>query len=232
MKNVFLLIFVFVFGFVSAQTINQLDAQGLRHGIWKKNYDNTKVLRYEGEFNHGKEIGVFKYYKNLDNKASLTATKQFNEKDNKAYVTFFTSNGKVISEGLMNGKLYIGEWKYYQKNSNKLLTLENYDNEGLLDGNRFVYYENGQMAEKQFYVHGKLEGSSVWYSDKNVVLKEFQYANGELHGVSKFYNPKGELILEGAYKRGKKDGVWKTYENGKLIEEKDYTYVPKYIKKQ
>jgi len=231
MKNIFVLVFIFTVGSISAQSINQFDADGFRHGIWKKNYDNTNILRYEGEFNHGKEIGIFKYYKNVDNKASLTATKQFNETDNKSYVTFFTSKGKVVSEGQMDGKLYIGEWKYYQKNSNTLLTLENYDNEGLLDGERLVYYENGQIAEKQFYNHSKLEGASIWYSEKNVVLKEFQYVNGELHGVSKFYSPKGELILEGAYKRGKKDGVWKTYENGKVIEEKDYTYVPKYIKK-
>ncbi|MFH4966078.1 toxin-antitoxin system YwqK family antitoxin [Gaetbulibacter sp. M235] len=231
MKKVFVSIFIFAVGFISAQTINQLDADGMRHGIWKKYYENTTILRYEGEFNHGKEIGLFKYYKNVDQKASLTATKQFNETNNKSYVTFFTSKGKVVSEGQMDGKLYIGEWKYYQKNSNKLLTLENYDDEGLLNGDRSVYYENGQIAEKQFYVHGQLEGDSVWYSEKNIVLKEFQYVNGVLHGLSKFYNPKGELILEGSYKRGKKDGIWKTYENGKLIEEKDFTYKPKYIKK-
>ena len=231
MKKVFVLLFLVEVTLVSAQTINQFDSEGLRHGIWKKYYDNTTILRYEGEFNHGKEIGLFKYYKNVDKKASLTATKQFNETDNKAYVTFYTSKGKVVSEGEMAGKLYIGEWKYYQKNSKKLLTLENYDSEGLLDGDRFVYYENGQVAEKQFYIHGKLDGPSFWYSEKNVVLKEFQYVNGELHGVSKFYNPKGDLILEGNYKQGKKHGIWKTYENEKLIEEKDFTYKPKFIKK-
>jgi antitoxin component YwqK of YwqJK toxin-antitoxin module len=231
MKKVFVLLFLVEVTLTSAQTINQFDSEGLRHGIWKKYYDNTTVLRYEGEFNHGNEIGLFKYYKNVDKSASLAATKQFNEANNKAYVTFYTSKGKVVSEGEMDGKLYIGEWKYYQKNSKKIMTLENYDNQGLLDGDRFVYYENGQIAEKQFYVHSQLEGASIWYSEKNVVLKEFQYVNGELHGLSKFYNPKGELILEGSYKQGKKHGIWKTYESGKLIEEKDFTYKPKFIKK-
>ncbi len=224
MKNLALIIFVFFAGLVSAQTVNQLDTEGKRHGIWKKYFDDTTVLRYEGEFNHGKEIGLFKYYKNIEKKASLTATKQFNNVDNKAYVTFFTSTGKVVSEGEMDGKIYIGVWKYYQKNSDKLLTLENYDLNGELDGDRFVYYENGEIAEKQFYRHGKLEGPSFWYTDKNVVLKEFYYVNGELHGLAKSYDPKGQLILEGNYKQGKKHGIWKTYENGKLIEEKDYTY--------
>lgn len=209
---------------VSAQTVNQFDADGKRHGIWKKYFEGTKVLRYEGQFNHGKETGVFKYYKNIDMKASLTATKQFNDTNNKAHVTFYSSQGKVISEGEMDGKAYIGEWKYYHKNSDKIMTLEHYDTEGRLDGEKLVYYENGQVAQKQWYVHGKLDGLYLLYSDKNVVLKEFFYVNGELHGPSKVYNPKGELIVEGDYKHGEKHGIWKYYENGKLTDEKDFTY--------
>lgn len=211
---------------LASQNINQLDPDGKRHGIWKKYYDDTKVLRYEGKFNHGKEIGLFKYYKNVDNKASLAATKQFNSSNNKSYATFFTSKAKVISEGEMDGKLYVGEWKYYHKNSKSLLILEHYNQNGLLDGERYVYFENGQVAEKQFYVNGKLEGASILYSEKKVVLKKFYYVRGELHGLSKFYNPKGELLIEGHYKNGKKDGIWKYYENGKLIEEKDFSYKP------
>lgn len=226
-----LLLFFFSLMSFSAQEINQFDAEGKRHGIWRKNFDGTKVLRYEGAFLHGKEIGVFKFYKNIKNKAILTATKAFNEHDGKAYVKFLASNGKVISEGTMEGKTYIGTWKYYQKNSEKLLTLETYNTSGQLTGERFIYYPNGQIAEQQNYTNGMLDGVSKWYSEKNVVLKEYNYVNGELHGMSKYYSPKGELITEGAYKRGKKEGIWKFYENGKLIEEKDFTYKPKYIKK-
>tara|TARA_R110001583_G_scaffold33902_10_gene114310 strand:+ start:4270 stop:4965 length:696 start_codon:yes stop_codon:yes gene_type:complete len=222
---------LFVSTLVASQTINQLDANGKRDGIWKKYFDDTKILRYEGEFSHGKEIGLFKFYKNVADKASLTATKQFNEKDTKAYVIFYTSMGKVVSEGEMNGKMYVGAWKYYQKTSNKLLTLENYNESGLLDGDRFVYYENGQVAEIKHYENGKLQGKSVWYSENNVVLKEFVYANDQLHGPSKYYNSKGELIIEGQYKNDKKSGIWNYYEGGKLTNEKDFTYYSKPKKK-
>ncbi|NCO63145.1 MAG: toxin-antitoxin system YwqK family antitoxin [Flavobacteriales bacterium] len=227
MKKGLIIIFLCFVKLAVGQAINQFDEQGKRHGVWKKVFDGTTVLRYEGEFNHGKETGLFKYYKYIDKQASLTATKQFHEDDNKAYVTFYTSKGKVISEGMMHGKIYIGEWKYYQKNSNQLLILEHYNAQGLLEGDRFVYYENGQIAEKQFYSKGVLEGLTVLYSEKNVVLKVFNYVNGELHGLSKFYNPKGDLILEGYYKSGAKHGVWKYYENGKLIEEKNFANKPK-----
>ena len=214
-----------------AQNVNQFDADGKRHGIWKKNFEGTSVLRYEGEFFHGKEIGLFKFYKNIKNKAILTATKHFNEDNNTAEVKFLASNGKLISEGQMDGKIHVGIWKYYQKNSDKLLTLEHYNANGELTGERFVYYPNTKIAEKQNYLKGKLNGVSFWYSENEVVLKEYMYVNGELHGQAKFYNPKGELVSEGQYKKNKKHGVWKYYENGKLVDEKDFTYKPKYIKK-
>ncbi|TNJ43074.1 toxin-antitoxin system YwqK family antitoxin [Tamlana fucoidanivorans] len=230
MKHLVILVLLFTSTLFS-QNINQFDAQGKRHGIWKKYFDDTNILRYEGQFHHGKEIGVFKFYKLYKGKGILSATKTFNANDNIVEVKFMASNGKVISEGLMNGKMYIGEWKYYQKTSDKLLTLEAYNDEGKLIGERLVYYPNGNIAEKQNYANGQLQGESIIYSEKEVVLKKLQYDGGELHGPAAFYNPKGELITEGAYKRDKKNGIWKYYENGKLVDEKDFTYHPKYIKK-
>ena len=216
---------------VVSQNTNQLDANGKRHGLWEKNFDGTNVLRYEGEFLNGKEIGLFKFYKNIEKKAILTATKTFNKNDSKAYVKFFASSGKLISEGTMDGKLYVGAWKYYQKDNEKLLTLEHYDASGNLDGERLVYYPNGEIAEKQFYKAGKLEGVSVVFSDKKVLLSEVIYVNDELHGYSKYYEPNGKLVAEGLYKNGKKEGIWKYYEDGKLTEEKNLSSVPKNIKK-
>lgn len=231
MKIAFTTLILFISTFVFSQAINQFDANGNRHGIWKKTFDKSSVLRYEGEFLHGKEIGLFKFYINVKNKAVLSATKEFNEKDNRAYVKFLASNGKVISEGTMDAKKYVGVWKYYQNANKELLTLENYTDEGLLNGERFIYYLNGQVAEKQFYKNGLKHGVFIGYSDKNVVLEELIYVNDELHGYAKYYSPMGELVIEGNYKRDKKEGIWKYYENGKLIEEKNLSYAPKYIKK-
>jgi antitoxin component YwqK of YwqJK toxin-antitoxin module len=97
MKHIFtyfLLLLVFT---VSSQNINQFDGNGNRHGIWKKNFDNTNVLRFEGQFNHGKEVGLFKFYLNVNNTAVLSATREFLENDTKAHVKFYASNGKIIS---------------------------------------------------------------------------------------------------------------------------------------
>jgi len=178
----FIILLVGWFNNAVAQTFNQSNENGKRHGVWRKYFEGTKVLRYEGAFANGKEIGLFKFYKNIKGEAVLSATRQFNDTTDIAQVKFYTSKGKVISEGNMRGKTYIGTWKYYQKNSDKLLTLENYNSEGNLDGARFVYYENGQIAEEKHYKNGLLEGKAISYSLKGVVLKTLIYVNDELHG--------------------------------------------------
>lgn len=64
MKRVYIVLFLLMScGFIFAQNINQFDANGERHGIWKKNFEDTNIIRYEGQFFHGKEIGLFKFYK-------------------------------------------------------------------------------------------------------------------------------------------------------------------------
>ncbi|GGD25480.1 toxin-antitoxin system YwqK family antitoxin [Hyunsoonleella pacifica] len=229
MRKLFFIFFLFgISNTVLTQTFNQFNENGKRHGVWRKYFEGTKVLRYEGAFSNGKEIGLFKFYKNIKGEGVLSATRQFSDSTNIAEVIFFTSKGKVISEGKMRGKIYVGTWKYYQKDSDKLLTLEHYNGLGKLEGKRFVYYNNEQVAEATNYKNGVLDGKATYYSLNNVVLKTMIYVEGEIHGEAKFYNPKGELLVEGQYKKGKKYGVWSYYENGDLIETKDFTVKGKY----
>lgn len=223
MKKSILFILLIVSSLSFSQDINQFDANGKRHGIWKKTFEGTKSVRYEGQFNHGKEVGFFKFYKYINKKSVLSATKQFSETNNIADVKFLTSKGKMISEGQMDGKKYIGEWKYYHKNSKQLLRTEQYDNNGVQQGKLLVYFENGIVAERSNYKDGKLDGKSVWYNENGVAIKEFIFEDDELHGHSKYFSNKGELLIEGVYRKGKKHGVWKYYQNGKLKEEKDFT---------
>lgn len=223
MKHSILFILLVISNLAFSQEVNQLDSNGKRHGIWKKTFEGTKAIRYEGQFNHGKEVGLFKFYKYLSKESVLSATKLFNEVNNIADVKFFTSKGRVISEGQMEGKNYIGEWKYYHKNSDQLLRIEQYDPNGLQQGELLVYYEDNTLAEKSKYKDGKLNGKSVWYNEKGIPVKEFIYENDELHGLSKYFSNEGDLLIEGVYRNGKKHGVWKYYQNGKLKEEKDFT---------
>jgi len=206
-----------------AQQLNQFDSNGKRHGKWKKNFEGTEVLRYEGQFEHGKEVGVFKFYQNLENKAVLAATRTFKKDTDIAQVVFYTSTGNKVSEGAMRGKTYVGKWLYYHKNSDQLMTSEFYNNKGKLEGLRTTYYLNGNVAEKANYKNGKLDGLSQWFSGEGVLIREYTYKDNMLHGAYKSYDEKGSLILEGQYQNDYRHGIWKTYKDGKLIEENDFT---------
>jgi len=232
MKQFSTAILLFISSLVSSQDINQFDANDKRHGVWKKNFEGTEQPRYQGQFVHGEETGEFKYYKLVKKKSMLSAVKQFNAEDGSADVKFFTSYGKLISEGKMIGKFYVGEWVYYHKNSTQIMTVENYDSNGVLNGPRMVYYKNGKLAEKSGYTHGKLEGVSRVYSENGVEIKTLIYENDELHGLAKYYTDDGQLVAEGPYKKGKKAGVWLYYRDGELVGKKDFTYIPKFKKKQ
>ncbi len=221
MKLKFLIILSVVFSIFTANSqseINQFDAQGKRHGIWEKKYEKSDQIRYSGQFNHGKEIGIFKYYcKDCLSKPSVIKT--FNDQDNSALVKYLTKKGKAISEGKMIGKNRVGEWIYYhKKNSNVIMTKEFYK-DGKLDGQKITYYLNSKIAEEVTYVNGIKQGKNNYYSPTGVLLKKLLYKNDELHGPASYYDGSGNITLEGNYKEGKKHGIWKTYKNGKFVKE-------------
>lgn len=207
---------------VNAQEYNQYDAAGRRHGQWQKVFKGTNILRYQGTFDHGKEVGLFKFFKPVKGKAVLTATREFNTTTASAKVTFYDPYGMVVSEGEMNGKTYIGAWKYYQRNSQQLLIAEHYNTTGVLHGERIVYYKNGQIAEQNYYKDGVLDGEALWYAKNGALIKKYMYVMGKLHGKAQFYDSSGHLKTEGAYKADKKHGTWTYYDQGKIVETKKF----------
>ena len=212
--------------------VNQFDSSGQRHGVWRKYYHNTDQLRYEGQFDHGKEIGEFKFYTLNKGKSVLSAVKQFNSENDLASVKFLSSTGKMISEGQMNGKLYIGKWIYYHNKSDGILSVEYYNDNGELNGEVIVYYPNGKEAERTNYTNGKREGRSLWYAENGNILKELLYMNDALNGTAKYYDGDGNIKSEGVYRNDLKHGIWKYYEDGKLIKSKDHTKRSKNPRKQ
>ena len=221
---------LFLFGFIiiapvafSQNGINQLDSQGKRHGTWIKNFEDSEQIRYKGTFDHGKEIGVFKFYCD-DCGATPIMTKSFNKNDAISEVKYFSKKGTLISEGAMKEKVRIGPWIYYHNATKIIMTKENY-NKGALDGKKFTYYKTTILAEEISYNNGIKEGPNNYYSPTGKLLKKLYYVNDELHGEAIYYDALENIVLEGAYKNGKKNGVWKTYENENILKEEMF---PKY----
>ncbi len=224
-----LLFFGVIFSCVDAfsqSDINQMDAEGMRHGVWKKTYPETDQLRYEGTFDHGKEVGEFRFFCE-DCKEQPSVIKTFNKKDNIADVKYFTVKGKLVSEGKMKDKDRIGEWVYYHENSKEVMTRENYEN-GKLQGKVITYYPDGNKTEETDYKNGIKDGEDNYYSPDGVLLKKLLYIDDQLQGKAIYYDAYGNVVIEGYYKNGKKHGLWKYYKDGKMTLEE--TFPKKYEK--
>ena len=157
MKQLFKIVFlIFSISIFSQTDSNKLDANGKKVGLWKGVFEDTKRPRYEGTFDHDKEVGLFKFFDNTK-ESNLIATREFNSKDNSAYTIFYDFNKNKISEGKVLNKLYEGLWIYYHKGSSVIMTSENYKN-GKLDGAKTINFKSGKVAEISNYKNGLLEG--------------------------------------------------------------------------
>ncbi len=215
-----LVIFLATLQVFSQSEINQMDAHGKRHGVWKKHFEGTDQLRYEGTFEHGTEVGEFRFYCE-DCKTQPMVIKNFTGKDQVAQVKYFTIKGKLVSEGQMRAQDRIGEWLYYHEKSKNIMTRENYAN-GKLDGKKTTYYPNGTVTQETIFKNGIKEGEDNYYSPEGILLKKLLYQQDQLHGPALHYDAYGNVVIEGFYKNDKKHGLWKYYKDGKVILEETY----------
>ncbi|MGV1013138.1 MAG: toxin-antitoxin system YwqK family antitoxin [Flavobacterium sp.] len=227
----YLVIILFFTCSLFAQNNNQLDANGKKQGVWKGTYEQSKRPRYEGTFEHGKEVGMFKFFDDTS-VGTLIATREFNSKDNSCYSVFYNQKGNKVSEGKLVNKLYVGEWKYYHEDSPLVMTSENYSN-GKLNGLRKVTYPSGKIAEEAYYKNGKKDGSYKKYTESGIVLEESLYKNGEFEGLAIFRSPDNVVVAKGIFVKGKKEGIWEFNTNGKITKENMTTKkVRKFVKKE
>lgn len=204
---------------LSQSDFNKLDSQGKKHGPYKGFYEESKRPRYEGTFEHGKEIGLFNFYDDTKAK-SIIATREFDAKDNSAYTTFFDQAKNKVSEGKVVNKLFEGQWKYYHQASQTVMTIENYKS-GKLEGVRSVFYPSGKIAEETSYKNNFKDGVYKKYSEDGIVLEESVFKNNEYSGLAIFKNPDGSVVSKGQFVNGKKAGIWQFFEKGKQAKEID-----------
>ncbi len=217
MKNIFLLILLTstVFSTLAQNRINRLDREGNRHGLWKKFYSNDRI-RYVGNFEHGKEVGIFKYY-SASNSENPILIKKYHSNDELADVQFYTPEGVLESKGKMKGKKREGKWLYYHPDGKSIMSEENYLN-GKLDGEYKTFYITGEPTEITFYKNGLLDGNYKKYSIKGFLYQDFNYKKGQLNGMAIYYSRKtGDLIKKGPFKDDLRVGIWENYVDGELV---------------
>ncbi|WP_338408507.1 hypothetical protein [uncultured Flavobacterium sp.] len=222
-KGIFVLIFLNMFSVQAQNNFNKLDDKGNKHGLWKGNYKETKNPKYEGTFEHGKEVGIFAFFDNTRT-ARVIATREFSPKDNSAYTIMYDQLKNKVSEGKVVNKLYEGQWKYYHKSSSVIMTLENYSN-GKLEGLCSVFYPSGKIAEEMTYKNNLKNGPYKRYTEGGIIIEESNYNNNEFDGLATFRDPDdGNIVSKGKFTNGKKTEIWQFFNKGKLINEMNMSF--------
>src|SRR4029453_3783684 len=104
-------------------------------------------------FKEGGKVGVnVTYFENGKTKlrevVSLNGTIKSEE---------MNEEGKLVSEKASRNQVPVGTWKYYWPDGKTVKIKEEYEN-GLLNGTRLVYYQNGEKQVDETYQFGMVTG--------------------------------------------------------------------------
>jgi len=231
MQKTFLFITLFFISNIFGQDLNSFDENGKRHGKWIKNYDDTRNPRYKGQFNHGKEVGVFEFFHKEPKGKHPSCIKVFSLDSDIVLVKYYTSRGVFLSEGKMKGKKRMGVWSSYERNTGVLIEKEEYE-DGMLNGTKTSFYEDGKVLQTQGFKNDLEHGKKLMYAPNGKLTSEYIFVKGKTNGLFAEYDKFGKISLTGKYKMDKPQGVWKYYENGKLVRKKDYTLSNNPLKKK
>ncbi|MDT0643540.1 aspartic peptidase [Zunongwangia sp. F363] len=216
---IFLSVFILQKAF-SQKAPNAYDNEGKRHGLWKVFFEGTNQPKFEGNFEHGQEVGKFSFYKK-GFPEHPSAVMNFEKDKDSIQVTYFTQKGEPISTGKMVDKKREGKWVYYHQSSLDTMMTEEYKHDKL-NGLQKTFFRNGQVTEETMYNNDLKDGKSFVYSEGGTLLQKLNFREGELQGPAEYYNAKGEKIIEGQYNKDRKTGTWYYFENGEVKKEKEY----------
>lgn len=211
----FIMLLTICWSAFSFAQVNQVDSQGRKNGTWAKYYPNTQVLRYKGQFIHGKPVGKFVYYFE-DAKVKAIILHDTNSNHAKAYMYF--ANGALAASGNYIGQKKDSIWTEFSPNGD-VTSRSTYKN-GKLDGLKTMYYGTDVsprpnevlILKKIHFKNGQADGPFISYFDDGTVKSKGQFKNGELEGVVKKFHPNGQLMLLERFRGGQRNGWWITYD--------------------
>ena len=203
----FLLLNIFIVSGALAQddlatAFNQKDAEGKKHGVWKKFDENGKII-YEGKFDHDIPIGEFQYYyPNGKPKAVLVHSGDGIH----SYTTIYHNNGYILATGGYQNEKKDGLWIFYNEYGIKV-TEEFYD-DTKRSGKWTTYYLDGKVAEEISWKDDEKNGQWIQFFREGSIKLVACYKDDFKDGPFKMYYPNQQVGLSGTYTMGKRTGQW------------------------
>lgn len=215
----FLSFFFVLSALIRAQELNQVDDKGLKHGKWRKTFENG-VIKYEGQFRNNRPFGEFRYYYET---AELKTIMTFSDDGVIAYSRSFHANGKLMAQGKYINQQKDSTWTFFSDIDGKLIIREDYI-DGRKHGKSILYFpDNEQVAEVTEFKMGIKDGEYLKCFPDGRIMTKTTYQNNSLHGdFTVFYNS-GAIEIKGKYLNGEKSGNWEYFsEDGKALTEEQY----------
>jgi len=212
MKHTLLVTLLFVINGLYAQGVNQTDAQGRKHGVWKKTFEDG-TLRYKGTFDHGKEVGKFVFY---FPSGDIKAINMFRGKTGVAYSYQFGGDSVLAAEGKYINSKRDSVWTFYNIQGN-LIARESYE-DNKKNGPSITYFPSGRKAEVTLYENGKKTGEWLQFYESGKPKAKGKYVDGKLQGEVLYYEPTGRIGAKGKYVKGLMDGNWYFFDDANKIE--------------
>jgi antitoxin component YwqK of YwqJK toxin-antitoxin module len=221
-------------------TLNQMDANGLKQGHWinwnvvkKPNYPWNAKLE-EGKYIDSRKEGIWKTYF-PSGKLKSEITYKNNRPD--GYAKTYFENGILSESGMWSNNRWSGEYKANYENG-CLYNEFNYNKSGKRDGDQKYYYKKpcGKLWTDGKMKNGYEIGTWITYdtTGKEISRKEFKEVPDSLRKTVRPYDPwiypgepskkfiSGTDTIIRKWSNGS-DQVGK-FKNGKLIDGKDYIY--------
>jgi len=189
-----------------ADSINQTDQQGQKHGLWIKKYPNGQI-RYKGHFDHGQPVDTFKrYFPNGKPKAVM------NHREERAvYTKLFNKQGQKQAEGLYVNRKKDSVWLFYNKKG-QVVIQEQYE-QGKRDGKSVKFFPDGDTSHVTTWQNGQKHGVYKQYFPNGRLKLLARYQHGELDGPFTIFTPNGYKDIEGDYSNNLRHGKWVYFKN-------------------
>jgi len=212
MRGLIILIFLLFSGSIIAQnTVNQVDAQGRKQGLWTKK-DTSGRLLYQATFKDDKPVGEMKrFHPNGKVKAEMN----FESGTGISNAKLFDEQGNLIAQGKYDGQKKTGEWSYFL--ASRIVSTETYVN-GLKEGLCKRFYTTGELFEESNWDKDKLNGIYRTYYQDGKIYLECNYTDGKRNGKFRTNFSNGNTELDASYTDEVKDSNWQYFdEGGKLL---------------
>ncbi len=135
--------------------------------------------------------------------------------------------GKISESYQINRKSGKKEGLYKHFYPNGKLNEEATYKDGMLDGYRKLYREDGSLEIHENYLSGAFQGEFTSYYPNGKLNVIGKYLNNEMTGLWKRYYDSGELMEETLFSENEENGPFKEYyKNGKIKTEGTYLNGP------